>query len=68
MPPHDRTLLTDEALDQLARLWFADVRAEHPEPRLSGQQRDAAGEVGARALDWLFGGSDSDTAGDDGGD
>jgi hypothetical protein len=64
MPLHDRRLLTDEVLDQLARRWFADVRAEHPEPRLSGQQRDAACEVGSGALNWLFGGSDSDTAGD----
>ncbi|MCJ2009083.1 hypothetical protein MKK70_00980 [Methylobacterium sp. E-041] len=68
MPPQDRTLLTDEALDQFARRWFADVRAEHPEPRLSSQQRDAAGEVGAGALDWLFSDDDGAVAGADGGD
>ncbi|TXN66380.1 hypothetical protein [Methylobacterium sp. WL6] len=68
MPLHDRTLLTDKALDQFARRWLADVRAERPEPRLSSQQRDAAGEVGARALDWLFSDDDSDAAGADGGD
>ncbi|TXM92237.1 hypothetical protein FV223_12520 [Methylobacterium sp. WL116] len=68
MPAQSGPLLTDTALDQLARRWFAEVQAEHPEPRVSDPQRDAAGEVGAGALDWLFGGSDSDAAGDDGGD
>ena len=68
MSPQDRTLLTNEALDQLARRWFADIRAEHPELRMSDPQRNAAGAVGAGALDWLFGDDDGDAAGDVGGD
>ena len=68
MPHRSGPLLTNDALDQLARRWFADVRGEHPETRVSDPQRDAAGDIGAGALDWLFGDSDNDAAGDDGGD
>ncbi|MCJ2109133.1 hypothetical protein MKK70_27935 [Methylobacterium sp. E-041] len=67
MPHQSGPLLTDNALDALARRWFAEVWAEHAETRMNELQRDVAGDVGAGALDWLFGDSDSDTAGDDGG-
>lgn len=68
MPHQSGPLLSDNALDQLARRWFAEVRAEHPEKRMGDPQRNAADEVGAGALDWLFCDGDGDTAGDNDGD
>ncbi|RYY05729.1 MAG: hypothetical protein EON55_25175 [Alphaproteobacteria bacterium] len=68
MPHPSGPLLSDTALDQLARRWFAEVRADHPETRVNDPEQNAAGEVGAGALNWLFGNSDDDTAGDVGGD
>jgi hypothetical protein len=68
MPGRDGPKLTDEALDQLARAWFAEVRAQHPEKPVSRPSGDATGDTGTDLLNWLIDASDGADAGDYGGD
>ena len=65
MPGPDKSNLSDEDLDRLARELFAEVRAEHPEAKAERALRSAgevAGEVIPGLPDWLL------EAGDDGSD
>ncbi|GJE15192.1 hypothetical protein [Methylobacterium longum] len=62
MPAERERVLSDDALDQLARELFAEVRAQHPKKPLRRPGEDAAGDVGIDLLDWLL------DAGDDAGD
>lgn len=62
MPAGRERVLSEEALDRLARELFAEVRAQHPEKPLRKPGEDAAGDVGFDLLNWLL------DAGDDAGD
>ena len=62
MPAGRERVLSDEALDRLARELFAEVRAQHPQKVLGKPVGNAAGDVGVDLLDWLL------DAGDDAGD
>lgn len=64
MPAGRERVLSDEALDQLARAWFAEVRAQHPEKPESKPSGDATGDVGADLLNWLLDASDETGDGD----
>jgi hypothetical protein len=60
-------VLSDDALDRLARELFAEVQAQHPKKPLRKSDEDADSDVGADLLEWLL--DTADDAGDaDGGD
>ena len=67
MPAGQERVLSDEALDRLARELFAEVRAQHAEKLLGKSGGDATGDAGVDLLDWLLDGSDGDAGGDGGG-
>ena len=54
MPAERERVLSDDALDRLARELFAEVRAQHPQKPLRKPADDAAGSVGFDLLDWLL--------------
>jgi hypothetical protein len=62
MPAGRERVLSDDALDRLARELFAEVRAQHPQKPLGRPADDAASDVGTDLLEWLL------DAGDDTGD
>ena len=67
MPAGRERVLSDDALDRLARDLFAEVRAQHPEKPLHKPADEAVGDVGFDLLDWLLDAGD-DAGGGDGGD
>jgi hypothetical protein len=62
MPTGREQVLSDDALDRLARDLFAEVRAQHPQKSLGKPVSHASGDVGLDLLAWLL------DAGDDAGD
>lgn len=62
MPAGRERVLSDGALDRLARELFAEVRAQHPQKPMGKPADDAAGDLGIDLLAWLL------DAGDDAGD
>ena len=64
MPAERERVLSDDALDRLARELFAEVRAQHPQKPLGRPSGDATGDVGVDLLGWLLDAGDDD-AGDD---
>ena len=61
MPQQSGPLLTDNALDQLARRWLADVRAEQPN-EFEGRSCGDMASYGT-LLDWLLDADDDAAAG-----
>lgn len=59
-------VLSDDALDRLARELFAGVRAQPFQKPLSKPCGDATGDLGADLLDWLLDASDDAGDGDSG--
>lgn len=66
MPAERERVLSDDALDRLARELLAEVRAQHPKKPLGKPTDDAAGDVGIDLLEWLL--DAADDAGDGDGD
>ena len=64
MPAERERVLSDDALDRLARELFAEVRAQHPQKPLGRPGGDAISDVGVDLLGWLLDAGDDD-AGDD---
>ncbi|TXN17282.1 hypothetical protein FV219_00620 [Methylobacterium sp. WL122] len=62
MPHQSGPLLTNEALDQLARRWLAGVQAEQPKVSASQSRGDVASY--GTLLDWLLDADDDAVAGD----
>ena len=52
MPAGRERVLSDDALDRLARELFAEVRAQHPEKPLVKPVGNEAGDVGLDLLGW----------------
>jgi hypothetical protein len=61
MPQQSGPLLTDNTLDQLARRWLADVRAEQLK-EFEGRSRGDMASYGT-LLDWLLDADDDAAAG-----
>ena len=64
MPVGRQCVLSDDALDQLARQPFAEVRAQHPEKPLGKPGGDTTDDVGLDLLDWLLDAGDVPGDGD----
>ena len=64
MPTGRERVLSDEALDRLARQLFAEVRGQHLKKPLRRSSEDAADDVGFDPLNWLLDAGDDGDSGD----
>jgi hypothetical protein len=64
MPVERERVLSEDALDRLARELFAEVRAQHPEKPLGKPTDDVTSGIGADLLEWLLDASDDGDNGD----
>ena len=67
MPAGRERVLSDDALDRLARELFAEVRAQHPQTPVGKPVGDENGNVGIDLLGWLLDAGE-DTGDSDSGD